>query len=221
MTVSDASQGTGRHSRSLFPIELEAPQGPHPAQLSGSKNDKLRVWHVVYSLNVGVTSLITYWIITHLLAGFVDRADDYLAGMWAVVAVVFVFRDSREEALRAGIARLIATCVSFLLCFAYLLIFPFMPVGLAALLGIGTLIMTALGRRDDIVTAGITTTVVMVVAAMSPHSPWQQPVLRFVDTVVGIALGVGGKWIGSYLFSLAERLTLRATGNQTFLKPRR
>ena len=214
--MSDASQlprDPEGHSRSVPPIEIERPQGPHPAQLSGSKNDKLRVWHIAYSLNVGITSLITYWIITHLLAGFVDQADDYLAGMWAVVAVVFVFRDSREEALRAGIARLIATCISFALCFAYLLSFPFTPVGLAALLGAGTLVMTILGRRKDIVTTGITTTVIMVVAAMSPHDPWQQPVLRFVDTVVGIALGVGGKWIGSYLFFSAERLTLRATGN--------
>jgi hypothetical protein len=64
----------------------------------------------------------------------------------------------------------------------YLLIFPFTHVGLAALLGIGTLIMAVLGRRDDIVTTGITTAVVMVVAAMSPQTAWQQPLLRRVDT---------------------------------------
>ena len=126
--------------------------------------------------------------------------------MWAVVAVVFVFRDTRARALSAGIARLIATCVSFALCLPYLLIFPFTPVGLATLLGIGTLIMAALGRRDDIVTTGITTVVVMVVAAMSPQKAWQQPLLRLVDTVVGIALGVTFKWIGSYLFNWGERL---------------
>jgi uncharacterized membrane protein YccC len=88
----------------------------------------------------------------------------------------------------------------------YLLVFPFTPVGLAALLGIGTLIMAALGRRDDIVTTGITTAVVMVVAAMSPQTAWQQPLLRLVDTVVGIALGVTFKWIGSYLLNLGEQL---------------
>jgi hypothetical protein len=87
----------------------------------------------------------------------------------------------------------------------YLLIFPFTPVGLAALLGIGTLIMAVLGRRDDIVTTGITTAVVMVVAAMSLQTAWQQPLLRLVDTVVGIALGVASKWIGSYLVYLGER----------------
>jgi hypothetical protein len=54
--------------------------------------------------------------------------------------------------------------------------------------------------RDDIVTTGITTAVVMVVAAMSPNEAWQQPLLRLFDTLVGIALGVLCKWIGSYLF---------------------
>ena len=118
----------------------------------------------------------------------------------------FRLQGTRARALSSGIARLIATCVSFALCLPYLLIFPFTPVGLAALLGISTLIMAVLGRRDDIVTTGITTTVVMVVAAMSPNEAWQQPLLRLFDTVVGIALGVVCKWIGSYLFFLGERL---------------
>jgi uncharacterized YccA/Bax inhibitor family protein len=57
-----------------------------------------------------------------------------------------------------------------------------------------------LGRREDIVTTGITTAVVMVVAAMSPHDAWQQPLLRVVDTVVGIAAGIACRWVGSFLF---------------------
>jgi uncharacterized YccA/Bax inhibitor family protein len=57
-----------------------------------------------------------------------------------------------------------------------------------------------LGRRDDITTTGITTAVVMVVAAISPNQAWRQPLLRLLDTVIGIAIGVMCKWIGSYLF---------------------
>ena len=184
---------------------------PHPEALPDPKHDKLSLWDVVYSLNMGIACLITYWIITYLLSGFVDQASDLLGGMWAVVAVVFVFRDTRANALSAGIARLIATCVSFALCLSYLLIFPFTPVGLAVLLGIGTLIMAVLGRRDDIVTTGITTTVVMVVAAMMPQTAWQQPLLRLVDTVVGIGLGVTCKWIGSYLFYWGELRNARSS----------
>ena len=167
--------------------------------------NRLTAWDAAYSLNLAIACFITYLIVTRLLSGFVDQASDFLGGMWAVVAVVFVFRDTREQALHAGAARLIATFVSFALCQTYLLIFPFTAFGMAALLGIGALVMAALHRRADIVTTGITTTVVMVVAAMNPETAWQQPMLRLVDSVFGIAVGVVCKWSGSYLFFWAER----------------
>jgi uncharacterized membrane protein YccC len=179
-----------------------------PATTFSAVQSKLTRWDVIYSLNLGIACLVTYWTITVLLAPFVDPASDFLGGMWAVVAAIFVLRDTNDEALRAGLDRLIATCVSFALCLAYLLIFPFTPVGLASLLAIGVLVMTALGQRSDIVTTGITTAVVMVVAGMSPQTAWQQPVLRLIDTVIGIALGVAFKYFASFLFRLGNTLRL-------------
>jgi uncharacterized membrane protein YccC len=166
-----------------------------------AKNLGLSSWDVVYALNMALACLITYWIMTHILSRFVDESVDFLGGMWAVVATVFVFRETRLRSLSAGIARLIATCVSFALCLLYLVLLPFTPVGMAALIAIGTMVMAWLGRREDIVTVGITTAVVMVVAAMSPSGAWQQPLLRLVDTIVGIAVGVACKWAASFLFS--------------------
>jgi uncharacterized membrane protein YccC len=163
------------------------------------KNPKLSWRDVAYALNMAIACLITYWIMTHTLSRFVDVPSDFLGGMWAVAATVFVFRETRLRSLSAGIARLIATCVSFALCLLYLLLFPFTPIGMAALIAIGTLAMALLGRRDDIVTVGITTVVVMVVAAMSPADAWQQPLMRLADTVVGIAVGVACKCVGSFL----------------------
>jgi uncharacterized membrane protein YccC len=72
---------------------------------------------------------------------------------------------------------------------------------LAALIGTGTLVMIVAGRREDIITTAITTAVVMVVAAMSPHSAWRQPLLRLVDTIVGIAVGIGCMQIASFLLA--------------------
>jgi uncharacterized membrane protein YgaE (UPF0421/DUF939 family) len=168
--------------------------------MSEVKDASLSAWDVVYALNMAVACLISYWIMTRILARFVDAPSDFLGGMWAVVATVFVFRESRARSLSAGIARLIATCVSFALCLLYLSLFPFRPVGMAALIAIGTVVMALLGRRDDIVTTGITTAVVMVVAAMSPEDAWHQPLLRLADTVIGIAIGVACRWAGSFLF---------------------
>jgi uncharacterized membrane protein YccC len=161
---------------------------------------RLSPWKLVYSLNMGIVCAISYWAMTYALASVVGMDSDPLGGMWSAVATLFVYRSSRNDSLSAGASRLVATCVSFALCLPYLWVFPFAIPGLAALIGVGTLAMMLLGRQDDIVTTGTTTTVVMVVAAIGPTAARQQPVLRLADTVVGIGIGVAGKWITSYLY---------------------
>jgi uncharacterized membrane protein YccC len=125
----------------------------------------------------------------------VSRNDDLLGGMWAVVATIFVYRYSYEESAGAALSRMGATLLSFALCCIYLLFFPFRLWGLATLIGLGSFTMSLLRRPDDVITTGITTAVVMVVAAISPDHAWKQPLLRLVDTIIGVAVGVAGAWI--------------------------
>ena len=155
------------------------------------KHERLSPGDITFALEMTVACAISYWVMTYGLGPFVGRDSDFLGGMWAVLATIFVFRGTRAKSMSAGLARLLATCVSFALCFIYLLILPFHPVGMAVLIGAGTVIMMLLGRRDDIVTTGITTAVVMVVVAISPQEAWKQPLLRLLDTIVGIAIGIG------------------------------
>jgi uncharacterized membrane protein YccC len=138
---------------------------------------------------------------THALSQLhsLSAADDKLGGLWAVVATVFVYRTSFRQDVEVAVSRSVATLLSFALCLAYLLILPVEPVGMAVLIGIGTLLLTVIGRAEDSVTAGITTAVVMVVAAVSPHDAWQQPILRLNDTAVGIAVGLAAALVGARL----------------------
>jgi uncharacterized membrane protein YccC len=142
--------------------------------------------------------LITYLLVTNLLSRvyFLSRADDLLGGMWAVIATVFVFRDSYQRSVTAAVSRITATVVSFALCLIYLAFFPFHALALAILVGASALAVIVIGRPDDAVTAAITTTVVLVVAAVSPQHAWQQPILRLADTAVGVAVGVAAAWLG-------------------------
>jgi hypothetical protein len=78
-----------------------------------------------FALNMAIACTITYAIITHVLAPFVDKSDDLLGGMWAVVATVFVFRDTGVHSVSAGVARLAATALSIMLCLPCLLISHF------------------------------------------------------------------------------------------------
>ena len=151
---------------------------------------------------------VTYWIITHLLTRVfsISRDDDLLGGMWAVVATVFVYHVARDESVDAAVTRMVATSLSFVLCFIYLLFFPFHYWGMAALLGLGTILMPLLGRPGAAVTTNITTTVVMVVAAMNPTDAWLQPILRMIDTVVGVVVGLIGAWISLMAVSTGSRI---------------
>jgi|SRR5579862_304750 len=151
-----------------------------------------------HSVALAVACFVSYWMITQVLARIhsLSRPDNYLGGMWAVIATVFVYRISYEQSRSAALTRIAATLLSFALCLAYLLIFPFHPLGLAAIIGLGAFLLIVIGRPQDIVTTGITTAVVMVVAALSPQNAWEQPILRLADTTVGIAVGLAAAGIG-------------------------
>jgi uncharacterized membrane protein YccC len=146
---------------------------------------------------LAVACLISYLLVTRLLthAYSISRADDLLGGMWAVIATVFVFRDSYEHSMTAAVSRILATLVSFALCLIYLVFLPFHTWGLAVLVGVSALVVTLLGRPGDAITAAITTAVVLVVAAVSPQHAWQQPILRLADTVIGVAVGIAAAWL--------------------------
>jgi hypothetical protein len=39
----------------------------------------------------------------------------------------------------------------------------------------------------------------MVAAALNPHAAWEQPILRLVDTVVGVAVGLAASYVSFQL----------------------
>jgi uncharacterized membrane protein YccC len=170
---------------------------------------KPSAWEIVHSIAMALACLVSYAVMTRLLNDAVEGRADLVGGMWAAVSTAFVFRDSRQHSLSAGVGRLTATCVSFALCLPYLSLIPPNVAGMAILLAAGTLVMALLNRREDTVTTAVTTIVVMVVAIERPIDAWEQPLLRLFDTVVGIAIGVGGKWIASYAFYKARGESVR------------
>jgi uncharacterized membrane protein YgaE (UPF0421/DUF939 family) len=159
-------------------------------------------WHgvpeaVKQSVVLGVACLVTYLLATDILSHvyFVSHDDEALGGLWAVIATVFVLRGSYEQSVTAALSRVMATLVSFAICLVYLAFLPFHPWALAVLVGASALAATLIGRPGDAVTAAITTTVVLVVAAVSPQHAWQQPILRLADTVIGVAVGIAAAWL--------------------------
>ena len=156
---------------------------------------------VFRAIVLAISCVITFRLITHILASVysISRDDNLLGGMWAVVATIIVYRYSHAESLRAALSRMAATFLGFVLCLLYILMFPFHVWGMAALIAIGTIVMAMAGRPDDTITTGVTVAVVMVIAELSPHGAWSQPILRLVDTTLGVAVGVAAAWLSNSL----------------------
>ena len=174
----------GQLKRGHFPLPALPPQ----AEVGAVAAD---------SVLLAAACLVSYWLTTRVLSlVYSVSMDDALGGLWAVIATVFVFRDSYNKSLAAAVSRMAATLVSFALCLAYLAFLPFHPWGLAILIGLSVLVTAVIGRPEDEITAGITTAVVMVAAKLSPHDAWRQPILRLADTAIGVAAGVMAAWLG-------------------------
>jgi uncharacterized membrane protein YgaE (UPF0421/DUF939 family) len=161
---------------------------------------RLSAWSGIYSVTMALACLLSFWIMTQLLNPIVAKDDDLLGGMWAAVAAAFIFRETRVNSIAAVTSRLAATFVSMVLCAAYLLVMPPSAVGMAILLAIGALIMMLLDKREELITTGITTIVVMVVAMLSPN-PRYQPLLRFIDTLIGVGVGVLCNFVVTVVFA--------------------
>jgi uncharacterized membrane protein YgaE (UPF0421/DUF939 family) len=162
---------------------------------------------VAYAAGLGMACLVAYWVMISLLPGLTGTSSTPVAIIWAVISAAFVYKDTRSHSMSAGISRLIGTLISVVLCSAFLALFRPSPVGMAILIAIGTIATIWLDRPGEIGVTAITTAVVMIVATSEPQDAWQQPLLRLLDTVVGIIVGVVCKWAASSLLDeiLAEK----------------
>ncbi len=146
---------------------------------------------------LAIACVASYWLVTTTEPHIYLRswAAGQIGGLWAVISTVFVLRDSYEKSTAAAVSRMAATSVSFVLCLIYLVFLPFHVWALGLLVGASALAVILAGRPGDAVSAGISSAVVMIASRLSPHDAWQEPILRFIDTVIGVVVGIAAAWV--------------------------
>jgi uncharacterized membrane protein YccC len=161
----------------------------NPVAIARRRFDIITLAHAVL---IAASATASYTIVTEGLSAIttLDDGTDRLGGMWAAVATLFCFRDSYADSAKYALSRMSATLTSFVLCTIYLLLFPFSIYGIAVVLFLGAVTLIGLQRREDITTTSITTVVVLVVAGLATHDRWAQPLLRLLDTAVGVLIGL-------------------------------
>jgi uncharacterized membrane protein YccC len=173
---------------------------------------------LIYSIALGLSALGCYWFALHVVNPIheVSATGDTIGALWAAISTVFVYRHSYEESESAALSRIAGTSVSFVLCLIYLLLFPFHLWAIAVLIAIGAFVLAIAGRPQDTMPATLATLVVLVISSIDPHDAWQQPIMRFIDTAVGVAIGLAAVWVS---VRLMRRLVPRATGGRSTSVP--
>jgi uncharacterized membrane protein YccC len=157
---------------------------------------------VVEAGSLAVAVVVSWYVVVplaHVVLGQ-GNADAEIGGMWSVVAAAFVFSDQVRTSGHTFTGRMTATLISSGLCFAYLLVWPFTVWAIALIVGVGVVILAAVGLQAETVTTSITTAVVLVVAGLdgSAHG-WEDPLIRIVTTAIGGLVGVAAAWGASAL----------------------
>jgi len=163
------------------------------------------LWDVLYAIDMGVVALVAYWGALFALAPVSATTSNTIGALWATVSALFVFREHRADSFSAAGSRLLATCISAVLCLIYLLFFTPTMFGMAVVITVGTVLMLVSRRNGEVATTAITTAVVMIVAILEPKNAWHQPLLRLADSTIGIVVGVVAKWLLSLLFGRFQR----------------
>jgi len=148
---------------------------------------------LVSSLVLGIACGASYLLLAEAVGPALAEtpASAEIGAMWAVVSTIFVYRASLADGLEDARTRLAATGMSLVLCLVYLAVLPVTAAGVGVVIALGSLLALGLGRPQDAALTGITSTVVLVVADLgSPSSAWEQPLLRLLDTSIGLAVGL-------------------------------
>ena len=142
-------------------------------------------------LESGIVALLSFvggYGFTSLFHG----ASAEIGGLWALISGIVVLQATRRAASAAAWLRLVGTFVGAIVSATYLLLFPFSALGMAACIVATVLLCELLKVPDDGRLASITVAVIMVVSVVDPTvPPITNATLRFVESCIGTAVGVG------------------------------
>lgn len=160
-----------------------------------------------FSIALGISALASYWFVAHV-ANPVNRVTptgDTIGALWAAISTVFVFRHSFDESSSAAVSRMAGTLVSFVLCEVYLVLFTFHIWAIAVLIALGAFALVLAGRPQDTMPASLATLVVLAITGLDPRHAVQQPIMRLLDTAIGVIVGLLAVWGTARLTGMAAR----------------
>ena len=139
--------------------------------------------------------LLAYLAGMHITGSF-HSASRWMGAMLACTSVVVVLqKTTSKESFQVGWTRVFGTFVGALVAYIYLRLLPFTVFGLLITVFVLEMIFMLLNIYNNGHIATITLLIIMLVSQMSPNvDPAMNCMLRFFESAVGVAVGVGLLW---------------------------
>lgn len=150
--------------------------------------------------------VVMAYLIGTFVTGSFHQASSSMGAMLACTSAVVVLQTpGLRESLRAGLLRVAGTALGALLAYAYLRLFAFSTLGMMLAVALLVVLSMLLGIPDNGRMATITLLAILLVSQRS-HAlpPGVNCLLRFVESALGVAVGVVLAWLTSHLSPAAH-----------------
>lgn len=156
----------------------------------------LRRVHPFVALVTCVGVLLAYLTGVYVTGPFHENSR-WLGAMLACTSTVVVLQvQGFRESLRSGWLRVLGTAIGALIAYVYLRFFPFSVAGMLVSVFVLELVSMLLRIYNDGRIATITLIVILLISQSPPRiSPAVNCLLRFVESAVGVGVGVGLVWV--------------------------
>lgn len=142
-----------------------------------------------------IAVLLSYLAGFYLTGSFHDESR-YFGAMLATIASVVALQADFKTSVTQGWLRVLGTFIGSLIATLYLMIFPFSVTGLIITVFFLEITCMLLKIPDNGKMATITLIVIMLISQKSPDiSPIVNGTLRFLETIVGVIIGIGIAWL--------------------------
>lgn len=150
--------------------------------------------------------VVMAYLIGTFVTGPFHQASSSMGAMLACTSAGVVLQTpGLRESLRAGLLRVAGTALGALLAYAYLRLFAFSTLGMMLAVALLVVLSMLLGIPDNGRMATITLLAILLVSQRS-HAlpPGVNCLLRFVESALGVAVGVVLAWLTSHLSPAAH-----------------
>ena len=142
------------------------------------------------AVQIALASFASY-LLGFYSTGLFHDASASIGGLWAAISSIVVLQATRNDTGSSASLRVLGTAIGAVIGAAYLTVFPFHPVGMAAAIFVTVLLCHAVRVPNHARLAATTVAVIMVTASLHPTlSPTLNAVLRLSESSIGTVIAV-------------------------------